>query len=763
MGKEVFRRFERGMRYDGDSQDQYGDAYSLMTNFEVNSQGEIGIRFGLKTYTGLGTLPNPGAGIDLVRVFQWDSGIVNVQHNTLMIYQDGNAGATLGEWWIYTNAPEGGDGHAWTALETGITAAYMNPIALNGTVRIATGHDDSKGYSEYLILVNIMRGEATRTYPAGLTIAAANSYTAWTVGAGGKVYKGWLWDYGKLYWSAQVSPTDSTYLLSQQITFGTELTATAGSQYDRVEECTYDLALAMGFDGEDETQIGIVRAYHIESQWISGTAGYGGVVLWVNHNITTDTFNKRISKSILICRRTQRTLGEDDPDYYIVAEWPFDHNLSVQKMYVDNKMLSAPKGDWTYWGGGRPIYLDELSMVYGIGNLDATDDILDRDVAIRPEGFMRRRKRMYAWGIEDDEGGQKIAVSYKDNITNAQPDVFWKLNRIWADGSNKVTHLELYNDRMCLINRRQMWLLDLEQRIQDTYFDSSSYIKHGTDLTRTIVQGDGALFFANDFSIYMLMGSRVEDIAEDAVREVWQAIPAADKANATAAWCDYNGRASYMLIVKESQHVTQEANPPGVPADVYTYCYTVFEYRLRAGGSGWFLHRFRYEHLPGITHFNPRGLFEDPNRQFVFYGMENETSAAAGTPVVLYMDADADDDPADVHPDITGVVRTQWLGTRDDESRVIACDVQRNYIVPSYTANHRVYVRVYGDGLTLPDDYHIEACLPHNRHDEVNLGNIPLQECMLEVEVSWRDDGTEKDRIKQITLYTEGSAKRRTD
>jgi hypothetical protein len=76
------------------------------------------------------------------------------------------------------------------------------------------------------------------------------------------------------------------------------------------------------------------------------------------------------------------------------------------------------EGVWSVDGGGRRDA--------------ATKAQAEDDIDVKRQASLQRRKRLYAWGCQDDIGQSRVRMTIPDNIQGGQLDVFWKMNKICA-------------------------------------------------------------------------------------------------------------------------------------------------------------------------------------------------------------------------------------------------------------------------------------------------------------------------------------------
>ncbi|HOJ04101.1 MAG TPA: hypothetical protein PK916_08860 [Bacteroidota bacterium] len=665
MAKHVHRQFARGRITDGDSNDIPGDALLECVNFDLDTGiGEARPRPGLAAYTDLGAVPTvddgpydgtsdalpacPNSGEWRIwNVVRWDSGIVTVQHNTMLIYREYATGAWQSEYAVYSNAPNGGNGNLFALLTpTPLSVPFCRPRVINGQVRLALGPED-----DYLIHLNLCE-EGARTYPT-FTITSADDRSE-ALGAGGNVRQGWLWDWGKPYWSGT---TAGAYDLGSTSSILVSLADATTAARPALEFCGYKLALVPVLD-EYDAQFSTALVVELSKDYWGAN---GNKVFELTFNITDDNYNKRITHFAIYGMRIHRTDRVDHQELRRLYMIPFSALVGSQTYYIDDTMFESPEGVWSADSKGRPITLhwDDAvaSLATNITRLSPLASHLDDEISVKPSGFMIRRKRLFAWGVNSDPGQTRIAVSALDTNDSAQLDVFWKLNRIWREGSSATVWLEEYMDRMFLWNTHNSYFIDLEHRLDDQVMTLDVGYGIGTPYEQTITRGGSALYWLNDDGVYRFTGSSPENILIDSWYREYLALPRSAKASAVVGYHDERDELWLVLNVSE--------DPVFAPYTV-VYVYSVAD-------ANWRCYKFFWTWTANADEMNLeiRGMFTDAQRRHVLYGR----IVSSGSTVLLRF---GNETRLDDGGGIPCYLESHWIGTRDAWQKPHKCYVARD-------------------------------------------------------------------------------------
>lgn len=757
MGRHTHRYFVRGRRTDGDSSDIEGDSLSEWLNFEGPlGSGALPLRKGLVLYD-LGQVPYL-VGYGPRWLVRWDSGISTVQHNSMIALRTESAPYM---WAILSNAPDGGDLGAstqWTILEQDILTDYCDALASGGAVRVALGHNDPlAGYNLSYRIHKCLYDEydGTRTYPGGLNVTSATQTVAGnTIGLGGQIYNGWLWDAGKLYLGT--SPNNILDSFSYQWALAASGTGLPTARYKFAIVVVYDSI---------EPQHGLCKHHYMDATYAAALAG-GPVEVQFFYTPTIDTFNKRISRiDVYAYGFDFADSTPADIDYRLISSTVFDGTMptgATPFLTINDTNFWNTQGLWSANSGdGRPMIVggtETTDAIFGSAiqtTVTHSDADVDASISVCPRGFMQRRKRLYAHGLSNDTGQTKIAVSAKDNIQGGQLDVFWKLNRIWHEHSSEVLRLEEYMDRMYLICADNSFLIDLEQRIDDQSQALDTGYGIGTTLLRTIAKLEDGVIFANTETVYRMIGGRHEDLMLDRWREEWQNIPLSYKQDAVAG-------------------ANEKANEYWLCVQTGARQYSVYIYDSKESSREWRRYMFMVLDITGsanplltpseqwITYFRPMGFFTDHQERFVLYGNQdaNQDGVFEGDAVYFYRYGENDDGtPADDDGrTIFAEMRGQWIGVRADEHVIEKVDLQRTKIKPADTnpaqsidENHLALLGLAINRDPLPVKW---TAFPYARRKKAKPGPVRCDEYQFVVRTHWFDDGTLKPKIYEITVET---------
>lgn len=735
------RHFVRGRITDGDSADVNGDALSECINLDINEGvGMAVLRPGLDDVDGLGELPTLSGYFPYGRL-DWQSGTTTVQDNTMLFFRRRNvSGAWENYWSIYTNAPfltAGGTASAitaaeWTVLENQQAFSACNATAFEGVVRIALGNA-----TDYRIFMNLCES-GSRAYPNGLTVASTTTATYGAgIADGGKVYKGWLYDAGKLYLSDLWSRV-SIIARGQ----------TSSDFY--LESAKLEIAVVPRYDGDRAPQWSLgLYAVITKSPFIAALTGYRFESVEIQTNFsgaTTWKFSKRISHLDVYVRLTERDGLPDWTDFRRLYSIPFNNALTgsvgtnVVAYSIDAGTVVRDEGRWSFDSDGRPMVVGgtdtepDIYMDVGTGSPTAVgkfklttpdDTAVDANIAVKPTGFMQRRKRMYAWGINGDSGQTKIAISARDNIQQMQLDVWWKLYRISWEGSRAITSLVEYRDRMLILDQHNAFYVDLEQRLDDQAMGLDTHAGLGTTLTRTIVRTDEWVSWANSDGVWIFDGFQIRNLlAQDREGtggtwlEEWRRI---DEQYKAIAFAGYNkGREEYWLAVP-----THEIDE--VPV------YSVYVYAVKQNARNWRVYRFFWTRETDTTDeyigFVPTFFHLDLDDNYTMLGIDGSSN------VHVYALAERGTDDAGTQIDYT--VSSQWLGSRSDALIPYTADFIRVHTAagvgePEYDT---IAMKLYADRLGAP--YHTVQW-PTTRKDAARISARRMREFKWSIEGSFK-------------------------
>lgn len=722
--------FSRGRMTDGDSGDMPGDALSESINADLRAgPGMARIRPGLEHFTLLGNLPVGSSGYTypaepnggdwwLYDGIQWDSGITTVQPNSLLVYRERDASGDWEDAYIlFSNAPLGGDGGSWQLLtEAALSVPYCRLDTMNGQVRVRMGPAN-----DYMILMNLCE-EGSRVLP-NLTVTTSTTPSPQLApGAGGNVYAGWLWDWGKLYWSATSS---NTYTVTTPATGGQLYPSlVAAGARAPLEKCGYVGAIVPVYDDYDE-QYGIPYFFTIDKQsW-----AFTDAVIKITFNISDDSLNKRITKFAIYGQKVDRTNYIDNNELGRLLTVPVASLTSSYDVYIDDSLFDSIEGVWSADSKGRPITLhagDKTGSLAGIWTLPPLPSYVDDEISVKCSGVMLRRKRAFAWGINGDPGQSRFAISQPDDNTTGQLDVFWKLNRIWRDGSRATTWAMEWYDRMFLWNAHNSYWIDLELRLDDQTMTLDTGFGIGTSMVRTIAKGATGLFWANTNSVYRFSTGAPLDLCLNVWRDEWLAIDETYKTRAVAGYCNY--RSEYWLAVQTdtNQHTVY------VWSDVH---------------QNWRAYRFGWNSQNGETEIIPHGFLNDAEGRFLMYGQMR----SAGTSFLARFDGT---EKRDLGLTIELLIVSHDLGERDQEMVLDRIDLQRTTDANS----ENMHVDLYVDEFT---DASATVIFPPTRKKAVRVRRgLRCNSYRFGIRASLSDESAVRPAIKQISIDTTDDIKR---
>lgn len=649
--------FKGGLVTDNDSSDNPGESVFVALNIDLNTDdGIAATRKGVEDYAELGDLPEP-AGYRLFEVCCWDSGIVTVQHNTMLIFRRWD-GAWKNYFLVYSNAPNGGNSSTataadWTDLTNGtaFSTAICRPIASNGQVRVALGNQ-----LDYMIHCDLLNGggvSASRVYPEAITIDRLSNRTSELYGQGGLIYKGWLWDHGRLYYN-----TDTIHVDADPVT---------GTSGNGLPFASWKIACVWVID-EGDMQFGptikIAQTAYTQAEFVvidRSNVDYLAIndprAIRLTFHTAGAKWMKRATHVAVYVQRYEEDNIIDDDDWYRIKMIPFDSSFDGLTFDIGIKEYLNIEGVWSVDGGGRPM--------------PATKAQAEDDIRVKPSGFMQRRKRLYAWGCQDDIGQSRVRMTIPDNIQGGQLDVFWKMNKIWREGSQEVTGLVEWMDRMLMFNAHNCYYIDLEQRIDDQYMTIDTGFGIGTDNWRSIVWTPRGVFWFNETSAYKFTNGRPVDLMFRKIRREWQAIPAAYRAAAIGVYHQAEGE--FWIVVQTGDYQT-----------------TVYVWADDPKRQCWVTYRFQYDSDTGITYFVPNGAFNDRDNRLVLYGWKRSNGDS-----VAYRFGSSFDDAGD---EIVCQMGSQWIGDRRSEMVLETLDILRRQYVPTQlTSTNKYRVRLYVD------------------------------------------------------------------
>ena len=629
MATHTHQYFVRGRITDGDSNDQPGDALLECINLDLDlSLGEMQPRPGLAEYVTLGAIPtidgDPYIGTDDELPAApnggawwwwsgclWDSGITTVQSNLLVILREKTFDGWKDAYAVYSNAPFKGNGNAFALLTNpALETPYCRPIAVNGQVRVALGsaHDS-------MIHLNLCEeGDLTLPSTGGPAVVITDTTDViGDSGEGGMVRQGWLWDWSKLYWSGMGT---AAYVLAEDGITITEI-APATTAAALEDSAKILVALVPEYDDYD-------RQYSIPMIYVARAASTARHIQ-ITIRPTALDYNKRIRGFAVYGQRTERVDRIDDLEPRRLFTITMKEIAVTASYYVTGDSFLVTEGTWGADSKGRALSLHANANEYSYLPKDAD---VDDEISVKPSGFMLRRKRLYAWGINGDPGQSKFAVSIPDTNDSGQLDVFYKITRIWRDGSKATVWAEEWMDRMYLWNASNSYWIDLEQRNDDQTMTLDTGYGIGTTYPRTIAKGGSALYWANNEGIYRFTSSSPVNIVEDYWMKEYRKISRARKESMVVA---YNEPLDELWCAIEVADGLQ---------NVYVYS---------ARSNNWRLYRFFWNPATSLTTFIITGMLNTADGYFLLYGSHagggnavfafGEGTYDNGTPIAYYMES----------------------------------------------------------------------------------------------------------------------------
>lgn len=449
------------------------------------------------------------------KAWMWQSGVRYVSVNLLLAYREFVSGDTY-SYTFYTNAPalsaeaEGlvafanGGVNEWWMMEANVYApAEIFVYEEAGRIRVTLGNTDlgssSGRTNDYRILVDLAPNGSSRHYCSNaLTIYRATDLNK-TLGAGGYVKRGWLWDYGYLY-----DPFKLPGSTGNQIGVQIQGDPTSTDALD----ADWSVIVAPVWDGDPE-QIGgaYVKTFKKDvdkTPILINLGPYSGYI-----------FSPRITGFAIYGKRTNHASG-DMTDWLRVATVPINSlpTTSTTLQYtLNNDSLLTGEGAWGPDTQNRSVLPNGSSA----GQRSTSDDVWY--FTVKPRGFAMRKETVFAWGTATYDQSQSLIRVSAMNGSRGQYDVFPYDQGTWKGGvSMPINCLIQWDDRIVQFHDTALFHLEPQDdiRARESYLHGSDSFGYGLpiDFIRTLVRGKEALYFANDYGIYAFRTGRVDNLLD---------------------------------------------------------------------------------------------------------------------------------------------------------------------------------------------------------------------------------------------------------
>ena len=739
--------FAGGYRSDGDSNDLPGDSLSDGQNVDIDvSIGEVTTRTSVSQYHGIddihsgvsvyGIPPTTLTGnVICTHVFRWDSGIATVVHNTMVVFR--SASITSGvnyTWEIQSNAPSGGEGYAWTVLETGLLAPSLRLTANRGQVRIALGNAVHMRIFMNLCDAGSITLFKTATNAVTITSATTTSYGT-GIGDGGKVYKGWLYDHARHYWGNMWDDTSSIVI------------AGTTSTTNPLDAAQYEFAVCLVLDDQPQS-FGLVKYFFIDKRYFILNP-QGNIVFDVTINPLDTSYSKRLRYLAFYVKKTNTVL-DSDADYRRCFMLDIqDPNITFPYTFrYDIQSINETVGVWSVDGDERPMINGKPTLTtYAWGTLNrypvnSTEATKEEDaISVKATGLMFRKETLYAWGTDTDSGQERIRFTSMGE-RRGMLDIWYKLNWGVKDVGKAITFMCEYNDKLFGTYENNCWYVDVTDRLyvenRRDYMSHKEGMGIGLPLTMAtsgIIKSVAGLFWRNYNSIYKFTGSIPVDILENRWRKEYQAFTPLARETAVMGYCE--ARHELWVAIRDSADSTVGTGDE---------TYKIFTWRDKAGSMFW-------QPPYRITNFVPMGFTNDTMQKFVMWGRWANQNPPATFPI-LFLDPDTNVDY--YTSSIECYFVTQSQGERSEEYVIDGVDVQRKIIAGASTID----VSLFPNRATTAWGNSIKFSPSRNKMARVHA----LRCNEYKAKVAWTHAGTDTERavIRELTIFGEQEVKRRT-
>jgi len=694
------------------------------------------------------------------RVYQivsFASGITTVHWNRFIVYRslvaDGNGRYT---WTFATNAPNGGEGGIYAALYGSFVSQVCNAIACGGVVRVALGPA-----LDYMIFMNLCE-DGDCAFPGYIisdsdSLPPAGDKLARPFGAGGYVYKGWLWDYGKLYAAKETAlgsgsfPFMNTWLSNPYVyTVMPELISTGETGIDLG---FHEWMLAPVFDSSTPQygiplSMGTPEGHITESLVISSTENQWALSVTLKAK-GLPTYSRRMC-GIAFYYRYGTAKEELTGDFLRITTIPFDGswkvsgtdtgnystNVYYKNIRIDGTMLRTPEGGlWSIDSGGHPVPapvyqgvdVATITDAEGIALGNAWFETQVASMTVKPSGFRFHAETMYAWGVDNDPGQSRIAYSAFGE-RRGMYDVYIPVNVMFRGDNQPVVHLEEFNDRLYLFQSSDICMISPPTANGiNTVRQIGAGMRLGTTLRRTIAQGARAVYFANHESVYEIQeGGTHKDILLQLRRNEWQEYTTDER---EAAVGFYNGKTEEYWILIAGR---------------------IWIYRTRYGEEYW--RDYTFDSAITVDGF--------------FTSEQDGTAMLFGTHTALDVwtgkfgnrkGKDFENYPSIPTPyagdTIAWAIETQCFGDRNAEMLIDYIDVQRRT-----SGDSAPVIQLFSELYTTSS---VSIIYPSTRRKRANFKTLRCYEARIRVQGAVDMVGADRLRIYEITAGTSREEKRR--
>lgn len=560
---------------DGDPADIGG--YGTLENVDIDyvGRGQVRTRLAASLYDGVlqGNLPNP-QGMYLAEWVEWDSGIEAPQINILLVYRAlAELSPGVWQWSIYTNAPDLSVGQAdiWTELESRKPARWVDVEPIGGSVRIALGNTDLGNDSQHYRLLTDLCALGPRSYCSGDRVItrtdAGNGNpvdTSRQLGRGGRIYRGWLYDHGRLYhpWLSLLRPPG--FLVTPAPT-------TAGAT---LEAADYGVLLCMVYD-LDPDMYGVPTGILFPRITVPFDIGF------TIQTVAGYLWSPRTTGMAVYVIRRNHISGDYD-DYARVRFYPINDlpapGGSMTIAITQSDLISVPEGSWGSDTDGREVpllhYGAAANPLLGIRTTtDAGHDAMEEAITVKPTGFAFSKETLFAWGTDKDPGQTRIRLSVLDD-DKGQYDVFPVSDVAWKGNlSQPVNRVVEWDGRLIILTDSHLVHLEPADplRARDSYMlvEESRGIGCPAAYRRCIAVGKRYFYYANADGVWAYSTGRSVNVLENAWLDEWKGLSDSVRESAVAA---YNGALEELwLAVNGRIYILSDSSLDTMRWRVYKY------------------------------------------------------------------------------------------------------------------------------------------------------------------------------------------------
>lgn len=539
MGVISLRAFDYGEITDGDTHDLNLRSAKKLLNVDIDrGVGLVRSRDGYSSYVDIDPMqdtnggPIPSGTHVFHEIIPFQTGQTTTQNNTLIITS--NPART--EFTIYSNAPTGGNGNTYKKFETKSATSCMAKV-VNGVAYIA--FDNTVYHRVHYSLYDLYG--ASRSYFAGNVTVNSGTSTAGTIGSGGIIHNGFIYDEHRLYGDGATEGVTFVYTGAVTIS-GSHVGLPAGR---------FSVFATPVFDGDPDQ-------YGIPAFPTSGGSAVQVIELldtnkYLNFEVTVSsstTFNRRLKRVEVFCQYSSIDNSSVEADY-----------SSVCSIDINNGVSAPWTGAWTASGGGYKVTVTLDGRMYRnfttvfwtqiSGGRPISHTLAD--ISVKATRLAHVKERMFAIGTENDLGGEKIRHTSMGWGGKGTRDVWWKLNTFWKEGGYKINDIREWRGRLYFFQDVNSYYMDVAQRQIPTpwpldYKTDESGYGFGTEIIKTISVCPEGILYANYQSIFLLDGETPIDILDEKKKSLWDAISNTDKLLAVGRYNAY--RNSYWIKVR---------------------------------------------------------------------------------------------------------------------------------------------------------------------------------------------------------------------